>query len=347
MSTLQAPHLPPELADAIAAVPRARFIPWVTPLEPLKRLMAGEGATVFVKRDDLTGIGLGGNKVRKLEFYFGKAVAAGADTVLITGAVQSNYVRIAAACAARLGLNCHVQLEERVAKSDPLYRSNGNVLLDDLFGASRSTFPVGEDEGAADAEVERLAEEMRAAGRTPFVIPLSPNKPPLGSLGYVLAAQELLRQAPDLKHVVVASGSGLTHTGLLFGLKAMGWPGHVHAVCVRRSAEQQRTRIANHCARLADLLGVANPVAAEDIDVDDSNLAPGYGQMNPAIEKAMLETARLEGLVLDPVYTGRVFAAAIAKLRNGTIKPGEPTAIIHTGGIPALFAYESSIREFV
>lgn len=336
--------LPSPVRDALGKLPRAGLMSWQTPLEPMVRLSADTGGTLFVKRDDLTGLGLGGNKVRKLDFYFGKAIAAGADVVLITGAVQSNYVRLAAAAAARLGLACHIQLEERVAKSDPLYRSNGNVLLDDLFGATRTSFPVGEDEAAADAEVARLAGEYARAGHTPYVIPLSPDKPPLGACGYVLAAQEILQQKPDLAAVVVASGSGLTHSGLLFGLKAMGWQGRLHGICVRRDAGKQRARIAGHCERLSALLGVANPVVQDDVLVDDGQLAPGYGQMNAGLARAMRDAARLEGMVLDPVYTARVFSGARDLIAKGAIGAGAPTAVIHTGGVPALFAYESEVR---
>ena len=338
-------RLPKQLDDAIAALPRERFLTWDTPLEPLARLSADFGISLAIKRDDLTGIGLGGNKVRKLEFYFGKARSEGADTILITGAVQSNYVRIAAACAARLAMNCHVQLEERVANTNRLQRDNGNVLLDDLLGATRSSFPVGEDETAADGELERIAAQFRAAGRQPFIIPLSASKPPLGSCGYILAAAELLRQDPGLSDVVVASGSGLTHAGLLFGLKAMGWPGRVHGICVRRSASLQHPRIAGHCMRLSELLDVANPVAAGDIIVDDRTLAPGYGQLNANVRAAMTRLARQEGRILDPVYTGRTFAGAFARIEDGTIGTAARTAIIHTGGIPALFAYEQKLRD--
>ncbi len=339
--------LPSALSASIAALPRAGLVTFETPLEPLARLGVKYGGRLWVKRDDLFGLGLGGNKVRKLDFYFGKAIAAGADTVLITGAVQSNYVRLAAAAAAKLGLAAQVQLEERVAGASETYRANGNVLLDDLFGAERWAFPVGEDETAADAEVMRRAETLQAAGRRPFVIPLSPDKPPLGAVGYILAAQELLRQKPDLAAVVVASGSGLTHSGLLFGLKAMGWQGPVHGICVRRSADQQQARIAGHCARLGELLGVKNPVAAADIHVDDRMLAPGYGKLNAHTQAALKDCARLEGLLVDPVYTARTFAGVATLLSEAVLEPDLPVAVIHTGGIPALFAYQPELQEML
>ncbi|MEO0671281.1 MAG: D-cysteine desulfhydrase family protein [Pseudomonadota bacterium] len=333
--------------EAIGRLPRANLLSGVTPLEAMPRLGATYGGDIAVKRDDLTGLGLGGNKVRKLEFYFGRAVADGADIVLITGAVQSNYVRLAAASAARLGLRCHVQLEERVARADPAYRTNGNVLLDDLFGATRTTFPVGEDETAADAAIDAHAARYRAEGLKTFIIPLAANKPPLGAVGYILTAQELLQQRPDVTDVVVASGSGLTHAGLLFGLRACGWDGRVHGICVRRAEALQTPRIAGHCERLARLLDVAPRVGEDAIVTDDRLLPPGYGQLNAATSEAVRDAARLEGLVLDPVYTGRVFAGLRLRLSEGRIPAGARTVVVHTGGTPALFAYADQLREAV
>ncbi|MEL6299806.1 MAG: D-cysteine desulfhydrase family protein [Pseudomonadota bacterium] len=347
MTSQERAQLPPDVSEAVGRLPRATLVSGPTPLEAMPRLGAHLGLDLHVKRDDLTGLGLGGNKVRKLEFYFGKAISEGADVVLITGAVQSNYVRLAAAAAARLGLRCHVQLEERVARADPAYRTNGNVLLDDLFGATRTTFPVGEDEGAADAEIEAHAAHYRSSGFKTFVIPLAADKPPLGAAGYVLGAEELLRQMPNAGAVVVASGSGLTHAGLLFGLRACGWRGPVHGICVRRSRELQTPRIQGHCARLATLLGVAPRVADDDIITDDRMLAPGYGQLNDATTAAVLDAARLEGLVLDPVYTGRVFAGARQLASDGALPTDRPTIVIHTGGVPALFSYEAGMRTAI
>jgi D-cysteine desulfhydrase family pyridoxal phosphate-dependent enzyme len=301
-----------------------------------------------VKRDDLTGLAFGGNKVRKLEFYFGRALEAGADTVLVTGAVQSNYVRVVAACAARLGLGCHIQLEARVTGMDTTYRSSGNVLLNDLLGAVRHDFPHGEDEEAADRRLLTIADDLTRLGRRPYVIPLGPAHPPLGALGYVAGAAELLRQAIDgFDLVVVASGSGLTHAGLLFGLRALGWRGRVVGICVRRAANQQTPRIVGHCERIATLLGVENCVSPDDVEVHDDVLAPGYGQLNSAVANAIHVAARLEGLLVEPVYTGRALAGLIACVADGRIAPGSRAIFIHTGGLPALFGYERDLRAMV
>jgi len=195
------------------ALPRARLAHTPTPLEALPNLAASlGGARLYVKRDDCTGLAFGGNKVRQLEFYLGEAQARNADTVLITGAVQSNFVRLAAAAARKLGMEIHIQLEERVPKTDPAYRSSGNVLLDRLLGATLYSYSDGEDEAGADKRLRAIAAELEAQGRRPYVIPLAPGHPPLGALGYVEAARELLDQLAaqelGLDEIVVSSGSG-------------------------------------------------------------------------------------------------------------------------------------------
>ena len=165
-----------------------------TPIDHLVNLSADVGVTMLAKRDDCNGFAFGGNKVRQLEYYMGAAIAAEADTVLVTGAVQSNFVRTTSAAAAKLGLAAHVQLEDRVANADNLYQRSGNVLLNQLIGASISTFPEGENEAAADAALDRRAEELAAQGRKPYVIHLGADHPPVGGLGYAAAAGEVLHQ---------------------------------------------------------------------------------------------------------------------------------------------------------
>jgi len=232
----------------LSEFPRVALAHRPTPLELMPNVSADlRGPEVWVKRDDCTGLGMGGNKARQLEFYFGDALAQGADTVLITGAVQSNYVRATAAAAAKLGMGCEIQLEERVAGMDETYRRSGNVLLDQLFGARLHSYPEGEDEGGADAELEVIAERLRGEGRRPYVIHLSEGHRPLGALGYVEAAGEILDQAAaldiDFDAIVVPTGSGATHAGLLVGLRAAGSKIPVHGVCVRRDAGAQAPRI--------------------------------------------------------------------------------------------------------
>jgi D-cysteine desulfhydrase family pyridoxal phosphate-dependent enzyme len=339
---------PEELAQRLAAFPRAPLLSGPTPLEVAPRLGELLGIRLLVKRDDLTGLAFGGNKVRQLELYFGAALAEGADTVLITGAVQSNYVRVAAAAAARLGMAAHVQLEERVADMGPSYHGSGNVLLDDLLGAVRYHYPEGEDETGADAALAVLAERLRSEGRRPYVIPLGPDHAPLGALGYVAAAIELMGQCPDLSNevdaVVVASGSSFTHAGLLVGLRALGEPVPVIGACVRRPATAQRERVVTKCAQVAELLGVPTPVTPEDIRLVDDALAPGYGRLNDATFEAITLAARTEGLMLDPTYTGKAMASLIGLVRSGELARGSRVLFVHTGGAPALFGYEPELR---
>ena len=251
--------------DLLQKHPRAALLSGPTPVEHLARLSQHLGIEVFVKRDDLTGLGMGGNKIRQLEFYLGDALAKGADTVLITGAVQSNYVCAAAAAAAKLGLDAVVQLEERVPGMSRTYHDSGNVLLDDLLGARRLTFPEGENEAGADQALRDEADRLRLQGRRPYVIPLGLDNPPLGALGYMLAAQEVVDQGIAFDCAVVASGSGYTHTGFLCGLRALGIRVPVHGACVRRSADQQRGRIAAISGKLAALLGCAPLLGNDDV----------------------------------------------------------------------------------
>ncbi|MDA1100798.1 MAG: D-cysteine desulfhydrase family protein [Proteobacteria bacterium] len=335
----------------LAVYPRLPLSVLPTVIEPAPRLSAELGLKLSIKRDDLTGLAFGGNKTRQLEFYFGAAQAAGADTIVITGAVQSNYVRVAAAAAARLGMEVHVQAEERVPDMDALYHQSGNILLGDLLGAVRYSYPDGEDEAGADRAVQAIADTLRAQGKRPYVIPLAPGHPPLGALGYVLAAAEIVDQlqasGTRIDAVVVASGSGFTHAGLLFGLRALGQDIAVHGICVRRAAPAQVQRIAGHCRELAGMLGLAEVVSDRDIRLFDGVLAPGYGQLNPATADAIVLAARCEGLFLDPPYTGKVMAGLVALAANRTLAQDANVLFLHTGGTPALFAYGPQLQDWL
>lgn len=328
------------------ALPRVCLYPGPTPLERLDRLSAANtGATIWAKRDDAHPLAFGGNKVRQLEFSFGQAQAEGADTVLITGAVQSNYCRLAAAYAARLGMECHIQHEERVSGVSPVYRQSGNVLLERLMGAHLHSFATGEDESGADRALETLAARLRAEGRRPYVIHLGPGHKPLGALGYVVAARELLAQMADRgvrpDRFVVPSGSGATHAGFLFGLRALGERTPVTGICVRRAAVLQRPRVGARCDEIAALLGVANPVTPADIEVNDRFLGPGYGHLNLPTERAIRLAARTEAMILDPVYTGKCMAGVLSVA--GTMVPSATVLFFHTGGTPGVFAYADKL----
>ncbi len=345
--SISSAELPAEFGR-LSQLPRMKLLEAATALEPMPNLGRAVGsANLFVKRDDCSGLAFGGNKVRQLEFYFGAAKAEAADTILITGAVQSNFVRLAAAAACKHDMQCHIQLEERVDKDNPYYRSSGNVLLDRLLGATIHSFPVGEAEDAADKGLEDLAANLRRDGRRPYVIHLGPSHPPLGALGYVVAARELLGQIASMAmpadQIVVASGSGNTHAGLLFGLRAMGSDIPVTGICVRRAAELQRLRIDSHCRRIAELLQIGSPVTDADIRLDESVLAPGYGYAGDDVMRAVLLGARKEALMLDPTYTGKAFAGFLraAGARSGT----GAIIFVHTGGTPGIFAYENEMAD--
>jgi D-cysteine desulfhydrase family pyridoxal phosphate-dependent enzyme len=316
-----------------------------TALEPMPNISVDLGGPdVWVKRDDCTGLGMGGNKARQLEFYFGDALARGADTVLITGAVQSNYVRATAAAAAKLGMGCEIQLEERVRGMDETYRCSGNVLLDQLFGARLHSYPEGEDETGADAELDAIAERLRSQGKSPYVIYLSEGHQPLGALGYVEAAREILEQAAvlgaDFEAIVVPSGSGATHAGLLVGLRAAGSEVPVHGISVRREAKSQAERILRTARTTGEeLLGVADLVNETDVVVHDDWLAPGYGHPSEDTLEAIKIVAQREGLLLDPVYSGKAFAGLVGLVRRGDLRSHASILFIHTGGTPALFGY--------
>ncbi len=320
-----------------------------TPLEFMPRLSAEfAGKTLYVKRDDCTGLGFGGNKVRQLEFYLGDALSKGCDTVLSTGAIQSNYMRTLAAAAGKLGLECHIQLENRVDNHSVEYKTSGNRLLTGMFGAKIHYYDKGEDELGADQEIRRIADELEKSGKNPYVVPLAPVKKPKGALGYIVAAKELLTQfdqqniQPDL--IVVGSGSGLTHAGLLFGMRLCGSNLPVLGACVRRDQASQFERINFHCENLTAMLQTGNIVADDDIWTDDRALAPGYGLFSDLLERAIHMAANLEGLLVDPVYSGKTLACLIKMIEDQALEQYANIVFVHTGGTPALFAYKNELE---
>ncbi|MFT5508650.1 MAG: 1-aminocyclopropane-1-carboxylate deaminase [Hyphomicrobiaceae bacterium] len=333
------------LRSALAKHPSVTLGHHPTPIDHLANLSADLGITLLAKRDDCNGLAFGGNKVRQLEYYMGAALATGADTVLVTGAVQSNFVRTTAAAAAKLGLASEVQLEDRVPGTDALQQRSGNVLLSEMLGAGINYFPEGENEAAADAALDVRAAELRAAGRKPYVFHLGSDHEPTGGLGYAACAAEILEQLdgdlPDA--VVIPSGSGLTHAGFLVGARACGWDVPVIGICVRRDAGLQRTRIGNRARQIASLLDHDDLIQEADVIIRDDVLAPGYGQLNDSVTHAIDITARREALFLDPVYSGRTVAGLIDCLNTGVIQPGSKALMIHTGGNPGVFAYQSKL----
>lgn len=324
--------------------PRAKLAHTPTPIEVLQRLSDKVGGpTIWVKRDDCTGLAFGGNKARQLEYYFGEAIRENADTILITSAVQSNYSRSAVAAARKYGMDVEVQLEERVPDRPSEYYQSGNPFLSKLMGARTFSYPDGEDEEGADNEVFKRAEELKKQGKVPYVIPLAGTHIPLGSLGYVDCAEELLIQVSErnipLDAIVCASGSGTTHAGLLAGLRASGQNVPVYGICVRRDQVSQRERVLKKSKIVAEMLGFENIIEEGDVRLTDVTLSPGYGQLNDKVLEAIDLAATCEGLLVDPVYTGKALAGLIDLIRNGEFSKSDNILFIHTGGTPALFGY--------
>lgn len=337
-----------EILPALRNHPRADLGLTRTPITPLRGLSRELGLQLFAKRDDLTGLAMGGNKVRQLEYYLGPGEENGADTVLITGAVQSNFVRLCAAAARVLGWHPIVQLEDRVPSTEEAYNNSGNVLLDRLMGADIHYFPEGENEAAADANLDRLADELKQQGRRPHVIHLGTDHPPVGGLGYALCAAETFLQCqhnnqfPDA--IVIPTGSGITHSGFLAGALAIGWDVPIHGICVRRDASLQQPRIEKRTLEVLELLGLEDKYDQSRVVVHDDVLAPGYGRLNDAVIEAMQMSASKDAIILDPVYTGRAMAGLIDLSRRGVIASDSSTLFLHTGGLPGLFAYEEKLR---
>lgn len=322
--------------------PRAILAHTPTPIERLDNLSAElGGAIIWVKRDDQTGLAFGGNKARQLEYYLGEAVQDKADTILITSAVQSNYSRTAVAAARKYGMDAEVQQEERVPDRPAEYYKSGNPYLSKLMGAKMHSYPDGEDEEGADSAVFERAEVLKGEGKRPYVIPLAGSHIPLGSLGYVDCAEELLEQIKTLKidAIITASGSGTTHAGLLAGLRALGSDIPLYGICVRRDKQAQMDRVYKKSIKVAQMIGFDNIIKQSDVRLNDYTLAPGYGRLNEHVREAIDLAARTEGLLTDPVYTGKALAGLIHLMREGLFHKDQNILFIHTGGTPALFGY--------
>jgi L-cysteate sulfo-lyase len=327
----------------LTAFPRRRFGHWPTPLEKLTRLSeALGGPEIWIKRDDCTGLSTGGNKTRKLEFLVGEALEQGADILLTQGATQSNHARQTAAAAAMCGLDCHLLLENRTGSNDPQYLTNGNVLLDELHGATHEARPGGTNMAA---ELEAVAERFRAAGRKPYVIPGGGSNP-TGALGYVNCAFELLFQINDLglpfDHLIHATGSAGTQAGLIAGLKLINAGLPVLGIGVRAAREAQEANVLGLAHATAEKLGHMALVEACDVRANCDYVGAGYGIPAPSTIEAIRMVAQLEGILLDPVYSGKGMAGLVDLIRQGQFRRGQRVVFLHTGGAAALFAYGSA-----
>jgi L-cysteate sulfo-lyase len=327
----------------LARYPR-RFIAHLpTPLERLDRLSKELGGPeIWIKRDDCTGLSTGGNKTRKLEFLMAEAEVQGADIVLTQGATQSNHARQTAAFAARLGIPCHILLEDRTGSDNANYNHNGNVLLDHLHGATTETRPGGADMAA---EMEAVAEKLRADGKNVYVIPGGGSNP-TGALGYVNCAFELLGQVNNsnlkIDHIVHATGSAGTQAGLITGLNATNANIPLLGIGVRAPKAQQEENVYKLAVATAEKLGCPGIVQREDVVANTDYVGEGYGIPTQSGLEAIRMFAELEGILLDPVYSAKGAAGLIDLVRKGVFRKDERIVFIHTGGSAALFGYDSA-----
>ena len=327
----------------LARFPRVRLAHLPTPLEPLPRLSEALGVELWIKRDDCTGLAGGGNKTRKLEFLLGDAFEQGADTLVTQGAVQSNHVRQTAAAAAAHGLACEIILEERTGSKAVDYTRNGNVLMDRLFGARMRSVPGGSD---MTAELEATAAEVSARGGRPYIIPGGGSNP-IGALGYVDCAREIVVQADELDlavdRIVTATGSAGTHAGLVAGLAVMGADIPVLGIGVRAPKPKQEENVLKLARQTAALLGRPDAVTDQMVVADCDYVGEGYGLVDGAVIEALKLAARSDGIVLDPVYTGKAMKGLIALAKAGKFE-GETVVFLHTGGAQGLFGYQGEIE---
>jgi len=330
---------------SLSQFPRVALAHLPTPLEHLPRLSQHLGGPeIYIKRDDCTGLATGGNKTRKLEFSMADALEQGADTIITVGAVQSNHVRQTAAAACKLGFKCEVLLEHRVKDPSVSYRISGNVLLDRIFGANLREYPGGTD---FDQAMEKVAEEVTANGGKPYIIPGGASNC-VGALGYVNCASELLLQAKesglDIDHIVTATGSAGTQGGMIVGLKAMHSKISLLGIGVNAPKEKQEEKVYQLACETAEFIGSPGIVAREDVVANCDYVGEGYGVPTDSMNEAVLMLARLEGLLFDPVYSGKALAGMIDLVRNGEFSDASNIVFLHTGGSVALFAYADQIK---
>lgn len=333
----------------LARFPRLTLGQFPTPLEPLPNLSRYLGGpTLYIKRDDNTGLASGGNKTRKLEFLLADAVRQNADVVITQGATQSNHVRQTIAGAAKIGLKTQALLETRVDKFGEDYQRSGNILLDNLLGGSIvEHLPAGSDMQLA---MEQLADSLRAQGRRPYVIPGGGSNP-IGALGYVACAEELLyqssRQRLRIDRIVHATGSTGTQAGLVSGLQASNSGIPVLGISVRAPRVRQEENVYALAARTWQLLGARGELPRDSVTVNSDYVGEGYGLPTDGTLEALRLLAELEGILLDPVYTGKAMAGLIDLVRKGHFSQGENVVFIHTGGMAGLFGYRQLLERQV
>jgi D-cysteine desulfhydrase family pyridoxal phosphate-dependent enzyme len=311
-----------------------------TPLEPLERLQRFLGGPrLYIKRDDCTGLATGGNKTRKLEFLIGEALKIGATAVVSARGLQSNHVRQTAAAAAKAGLKCYLVLDHKVPIDTEAYRATGNFLLDRLLGAVTHICAPGETRAG---KTEDVMLDLRARGENPYNIPVGGSNE-VGALGYVSMLDELLRQAKDARlhvdRIVVASSSGGTQAGLVTGRALAQADVAITGIDVDGEPEILLAKVQSIASECALRLGLRQETRPEVYELVRGYAAPGYGQPNTGMIEAVKFLASLEGILLDPVYTGKAMAGLIDMIRKGRFAKDEAVVFVHTGGTPALSAY--------
>lgn len=325
----------------IVELPRFPLAHLPTPIEKLERLSRELGGPqLLVKRDDQTGLALGGNKTRKLEFLVGQALEQGADTLVTAGAAQSNHCRQTAAAAAKAGLKCELLLNGKKPELP-----NGNLLLNELFGAREHWI----ERPQRPVKLKELPEQLRAQGRKPYMIPVGGSNG-VGATGYVVAMMELMEQlrtsGQRVDHIVFGSSSGGTQAGLVVGARLTGFTGQLHGLSIDKNDpeheeyEEEVAQIANECAKY---IGVDLTFNKSDVKVVYGYMGEGYGVVGNLEREAIRLMARCEGIVLDPVYAGRAFGALVDKIRQGAFGREETVLFWHTGGAPAIFAYAKEL----
>ncbi len=324
----------------LARFPRVRLFPTPTPLEKLENFSkALGGPDIWIKRDDCTVVATGGNKVRKLEWLIGEARQLGATHIVTQGAVQSNHVRQTAAVARRFGMKCTALLEHRIETNDRDYLNSGNVLLDKLFGCAIEYRPGGVD---MNAEAEKKGEELRAQGVNAYVIPGGGSNR-VGALGYVSCAQELMQQADEMglkiDLLVTATGSAGTHAGLVVGLHGINAQVPVLGIGVRLPRDRQEANVHKLAEATADYLGMKGGIPRDAVVANCDYVGDGYGIPTEGMANAVQMLAREEGILLDPVYSGKAMAGMIDLIRSGKIGKDQTVVFLHTGGAVGLFGY--------
>ena len=329
----------------LSRFPRVSLAHLPTPLEHMPRLSAHLGGPqIWVKRDDCTGLGTGGNKTRKLEFLMADALRHEADVIITQGAVQSNHARQTAAAACKLGMECELIFEKRVKDADDAYMRSGNVLLDRIFGARISEVEKGSDMNAA---MEARAADLKKKGRKPYIIPGGGSNP-IGALGYIDCALEFMSQANRagvvIDHVVHATGSAGTQAGLVVGLKATHSGIPLLGIGVNAAKDAQEEKVYKLAVETAEYIGAPGVVQREDVIANCDYVGPGYGVPTEAMNDAVMLLARLEGLLFDPVYSGKGLAGLIDLVSGGHFSQAKNILFVHTGGVAGLFGYSGQLN---